>query len=131
MTEEEFNKICKRYAIIKLPEIIIQDGIRSIKQHIQDQGEICIVSSGFTKYVETYFKQLNVKVIGSSINCDNEHPMMQLNCNYEEKFNAVKSVYNLQEYERVIVYGRSPESDGLMSIATDRFYDPYEPEYPD
>ena len=131
MSEDEFYKICKRYALVKLPEIIIQDGVHSIKSHINDGDEVCVVSAGFAKYVEVYFNQLDVKVLGSSINCENEHPMMGLNCNYEEKLKVIIETYNIEEFEKIIVYGKSPETDNLMSIASERFYQPFEPEYPD
>ena len=120
--EQEFNRLCKKYAFERLPEIVMPDALHSIKEHIEGNGDVFIVSSSLPNYIKPFFSQYDLEVIGSEVDFINGNIALTLDCSFEEKVNQIKKRIKLENYHEIHVYGNSSQDDAMMKLGTHTYY---------
>lgn len=130
-SETDFNKLCFDFYKQKLPEIIRPKAIEAIKEHLNNNYDVTVVTASAEDWIKIFCDAWSIKCIGTRLekkagkitgNISGE------NCKGAEKLLRVKQVYNLEAYKQIIVYGDSSGDKELFDIATKVFYKPFRDE---
>lgn len=110
------NKFCE----IRLPAILKKDALLSIKKHINDGDDVCIVTASLSFWVKPWADSLNLNVISTKM----EVKLNLLtgkyngyNCNSYEKVNQIKREYDIKAYKNIIAYGDSKGDLPMLELA--------------
>lgn len=93
----------------------------AFKNHIAKGDEVCIVTASCRIWVEPFAQKHKVNLICTELEKDNEGNFtgrfLTPNCNKEEKLRRVKEHYDVNAFERIIVYGNRGGDDAMLSLA--------------
>lgn len=107
-TIEEFNTLAQRFAKIKIVQNLNKNNFSSFLKHANSGHTICIVSASCSNWIQPWSDQYGVLFIGSELEVVDQKITGNLatkNCFGAEKVNRIKSLFNLEDYDVVKVYG--------------------------
>ena len=86
-----------------------------------------IVSASPENWIKPWAEKYNVEVISTKLKFDNDHliGIAGANCNGEEKVKRIKKIINLEDYEKVIVYGDTKGDHPMLALGNERHYKPF------
>lgn len=135
--EAVFSKFYKGIPIDVLKEKALQftqdillnkhkpEALDAFKAHLERGHRVVVVSASMDIWLAPWAEQQGVELI-----CTNTQVVRgqmtgnfsSPNCNYDEKAKRVRQLINLNDYEKVYVYGDSGGDKSLLELATHPFY---------
>lgn len=125
LTNEEILDSSASFQSEVLPLIIRNSAKERIKWHQEQGDEILIVSATFDFCLNNWCKQAGVNYICNYIKRQENNIIFlpnNLDCNFYEKVNRVKSSINLEQYSLIYAYGDSSGDRDMLAIANQPFF---------
>lgn len=123
-----FNEKCKRFSKNILPLLIRPLAINKIKEHLNNNHEVVVVSASAENWVSLWCLQNNIEYIATRLEVTDDKITGKLsgpNCNGEEKVNRIKDKYILSEYSTIYCYGDTKGDKPMLQLATFASYKPF------
>lgn len=123
-----FNKYCKDFVELKVPDMIRPDAIKEITKLIADGIEVVIVSASPENWVKLWARQYGSDCISTLLEVKNNKISGLIagkNCFGEEKVRRLKEKYNLTDYNTIYAYGDSTGDKQMLRLASMEFYKPF------
>lgn len=124
----EFKLKATRFSVEVLPAYIRKGALEAIRQHHNEQARMVIVSASPEWWIKPWAAQQGIEVIATRLVVTDDKitgAIDGLNCNREEKVSRIKTHLNLEDYDRVIVYGDSDGDKAMLSLATEKHFKPF------
>ena len=121
----EFDKVCNEFAEKKLPTLIRATAINKIKEHLNKNHEVVVVSASAENWIYQWCGKNNIKYLATKLEIIDNKLTGKLsgpNCNGEEKVNRIKSTYNLSDYSSIYCYGDTKGDKPMLQLATFAYY---------
>jgi phosphatidylglycerophosphatase C len=123
MTVKEFDILCYRFCLERLPQLIRPSALERIRYHQEQEHLVYIVSASVENWVRPWAHQHGVSVIASRL--DNRAGIITgklagLNCNGPEKVARIQKEVYVPSDIRVYAYGDTSGDRPMLALATDR-----------
>ena len=128
MSSQKFQSICTAFSKEYLPLIIREDALKKIKEYVDSETGVVVVSASAADWVKPWCDNLNIDCIASNLEIVNDKltgKLIGLNCNYEEKVLRIKSKFDLKKYDLIYCYGDSSGDKEMLKLATNPIYRPF------
>ena len=123
-----FNEQCKKFSEAMLPILIRPMAMDKIKEHLNNNHEVVIVSASAENWVSQWCLQNNIKYLATRLEVIDDKitgKLSGLNCNGEEKVNRIKNKYSLADYSSIYCYGDTTGDKPMLQLATFAYYKPF------
>ncbi|PAF50139.1 hypothetical protein BKH43_05890 [Helicobacter sp. 13S00401-1] len=117
---EVFNQKCKDFLPLLLSDCKAS-GLDRIKKHINEGVEVVLVSASFEDYLQEFTKSMGIGLIGTKLEKDSlklSGNFASKNCYGPEKVKRIKELFNLEEYEKIYVYGDTRGDKEMLMLAS-------------
>jgi len=124
----EFDKVCHDFCSRILPGLIRPAALKELQKHIADGHRVAVVSASAENWVKPFCSKYNITCIATRLETKENKltgKLVGLNCNKEEKVNRIKSVFDLNNYEDIIVYGDSNGDKPMLRLASVAHFKPF------
>jgi phosphatidylglycerophosphatase C len=124
----EFNEVCMKFVIEKLPSLIRSAALQEIYNLLQNQFEVVIVTASPENYVGIWCEKNGLSCIGTRLETKGKILTGKLNgknCYGPEKVQRILECYNLSTYQEVFAYGDSAGDLPMLSLATRAYFKPF------
>lgn len=125
MEENDFDRICRDFFQSRYPAMLNHEAADRLANLKKEGFEVTIVTASPTAWVKYWAEEMGAGLIGSEMEVKDGKITGKLkgkNCNYDEKVNRIKSVYDLEQYTEIHAYGDSKGDAAMLSIATNPFF---------
>lgn len=112
----DFQSKANEFACLKIDKDINQKYLSQIKSFQKQGAQVYIVTASFNEWISAWATSQNIKIIATEMEVLNgiiTGNLVSKNCNHYEKVNRIKKEINLEEFDRIIVYG---EGDGDIEM---------------
>jgi HAD superfamily hydrolase (TIGR01490 family) len=126
--EEKFILITKEYSLNHIDTILRPRAMKKIAWHKEKGDKVVIVSASIECWLKPWCEKSNLDLIATKLEIKNARVTGKFktkNCYGIEKANRVQEKYNLDEYNRIYVYGDSCGDKELLALASKSFYKPF------
>lgn len=108
---------------------IVRDGALKRLQWHKDQGdEIVVVSASMECWLKPWCEKYDLKLISTKLELENgvvTGKFLTKNCHGQEKVNRIKEKYDLNQYDKIYVYGDSSGDTQMLELGDEKFYKYY------
>ena len=128
MAVSEFQNLCNRFLIQRLPQFIRPKALEMIGQLKKDNTTIVVVSASADNWVKPWCDENGINFIGSCLEVVDNKVTGNLNgpnCNHLEKVNRIKANYRLSDFKEIYCYGDTKGDKPMLGLATHSFYKPF------
>ncbi len=126
--KEEFQSICEKFTLKKLPAILRPGAIEALETFKENHDQLVVISASAEDWLKPWAEKNGIFVIGSQLAVRNGRITGKLegkNCYGPEKVKRLKKVFDLADYTEIIVYGDSKGDNELFDLATTVHYKPF------
>lgn len=123
----DFNRYCNDFASDK-KYIIRKEGMDAVQKAIREGSKVLIVSASIDNWVEPFFEGLNVCVLGTKIEVNDNlitGRFLTKNCYGIEKVNRINEVCQHREDYTLVAYGDSRGDKEMLDYADKGYYKPF------
>jgi HAD superfamily hydrolase (TIGR01490 family) len=127
-TAAQFQKMADAFAATQIPALIRPKALGEIKKLKENGAEVVIVSASAENWLKDWCRSLNVQLIGTQLEVENDRITGRINgrnCHGEEKVARIKAKYNLADYREIYCYGDTSGDKPMLAIGTKRFFRPF------
>jgi phosphatidylglycerophosphatase C len=115
----DFKWKAAMFATSKIEQHLNLYYFEKFKVHIQSNDVVYIVTASFPEWIEPWSTRHNVKVIGTQL--QKKYDILtgtfnSKNCYGIEKVNRINETVNLDEYDRIYVYGKGKGDKEMLSL---------------
>ena len=124
----DFQKKCNVFIAQKLPHLIRPRALQQIKEHLQNNTIVAVVSDSAENWIEGWCRQNNIICIATKLEIREGKLTGKIegkNCHGLEKINRIKAHFPLDEYETISAYGDTKGDKPMLSLATFAHYKPF------
>ena len=124
----DFQKKCNVFIAQKLPHLIRPRALQQIKEHLQNNTIVAVVSASAENWIEGWCRQNNIICIATKLEIREGKITGKIegkNCHGLEKINRIKAHFRLDEYETISAYGDTKGDKPMLSLATFAHYKPF------
>lgn len=114
-----------RHAAEFLPSVIRANAMERITWHLESGDRVVVVSASLDFYLKPWCDKMGVELICSGLDSHGDTltgRYYQKDCTGDEKVRRVKSLLNLEAYEKIYAYGDTKEDNALLAIADERYF---------
>ena len=122
---ETFNSKCISFNEKILPSLIKKEAIAAIKNHLDLNTTVVIVSASAENWVAPWCLRNNLRFICTKLQVKDNKITGKLegeNCNGAEKVSRIKQLFNLADYNIIYCYGDTNGDKMMLQLATHPFY---------
>jgi HAD superfamily hydrolase (TIGR01490 family) len=115
----------RNFAQSALPPVVRPEAIERINWHKSQGDTVVVVSGAFDVYLRHWCQELQVGLLCSSLEQRDgilTGRYLGPQCVREEKVRRVRESFDLSSYNRIYAYGDTPEDQGLLALAHERYY---------
>ena len=126
MLEEHAEQYFKKSV---MGDLFRPGAVERIKELKQSGHTVCIVSASLDIWLKPFAQNLQTGLlcsIGEFENGKFTGRLVGKNCNFNEKARRIRSMYNLNDYSRVVAYGDSSGDKAMFDLADESFMRPFE-----
>lgn len=123
--QEDFDHKSRKFAQTKLPAIMRTNALEKLYWHKDHGHEVVVVSASLENYLVPWCDRMGVNCIGTKLLVRDGKIAGSYNgrnCYGPEKARRLKSAYELDQFNRIYVYGDSRGDREILELATDQFY---------
>lgn len=124
----DFQNKCDAFIAEKLPGLIRHQALQQIKEHLQNNTLVVVVSASALNWVEGWCRQNNIICIATKLEVREGKLTGKIegkNCHGAEKVNRIKAHFILDAYETISAYGDTKGDKPMLSLATFAHYKPF------
>jgi HAD superfamily hydrolase (TIGR01490 family) len=125
MPVDIFNEKCKLFSKTKIPALVKQDALATIKDFQDKNIPVVIVSASAENWVIDWCNKHNIQCIATKLLITNNKVTGKLyggNCNGNEKVSRIKKIFNLADFEIIYCYGDTSGDKAMLAISTNPHY---------
>ena len=103
-----------------IPQSLNKVAFSSFLEHIKSDHTVCIVSASCSNWIQPWSDQYGVRFIGTELEIIDEKITGNLatrNCFGIEKVNRIKTVFNLVEFDSIVVYGNGKGDFEMLQLS--------------
>ncbi|SFW32850.1 HAD-IB family hydrolase [Chitinophaga sancti] len=122
---ETFRNKCAAFCRDRLPDLVKENALREIRQHLLQGHQVAVVTASAEDWVEPWCSSLGIVCIGTRLEIRNAlvtGKIHGLNCNGPEKVERIKQTFDLGGYEDVFAYGDTDGDRAMLGIAKYGYY---------
>jgi phosphatidylglycerophosphatase C len=123
-----FQLKCDEFASHELPLLIRPKALQEIKKLQSIGADVIIVSASAKNWLMKWTDEMNVKLIATELEINNEKITGNINgenCHGQEKVIRIKAAYDLSQYDEIYCYGDSSGDKPMLALGTFSFYKPF------
>lgn len=123
-----FDNLCKEFTEKKLPALIREKALEEIKQHLQNNIKVVVVSASPVNWVKPWCNQLNIDCIATYLEVKENKITGKIsgrNCSGNEKVKHILNNYVLSRYSKIYAYGDTKGDLPMLALSTNKFYKPF------
>ena len=128
MTEDAFNKLCRRFADAK-KGILRPKGVETVRKLLAEGNRVVIVSASINNWVEPFAAMMgDIAVVGTMVETRDGRltgRLLTKNCYGEEKVRRLLNLYPDRKQYRLTAYGDSRGDRELLDFADEGHYKPF------
>ncbi len=124
----KFRDLAEKYSNNKIGNIIRDEAIDKINWHKNNKDEVVIVSASIDMWLKPWCDKNSIKLISTEVEIKENKITGKLigrNCWGPEKVKRIKSLYNLEEYSEIHVYGDSRGDKEMLELADESYFKPF------
>ena len=121
----DFQNLCHSFSREVIPSLLKSDALIALDEHINKGDDVFLVSASAENWLKDWCELKGIKLIGTKLEIINGNISGKLsghNCYGQEKVNRVCQAIDLDDYDKVFVYGDSSGDKQMLGIATDPHY---------
>ncbi|UII19716.1 HAD-IB family hydrolase [Fulvivirga ligni] len=121
----DFQNQCHSFSREVIPALLKKDAIEALDQHISNGDDVYLVSASAENWLKDWCEFKDIKLIGTKLEVVNGNISGKLNghnCYGQEKVNRVRQVLDLEDYDKIFVYGDSSGDKQMLGVATNPHY---------
>lgn len=118
---DEFDAVCYRFFMERGENLLYQDAVKQIKQHLYRGDEIVVISASIDNWVKPFAESLGInQVLGTQLELSGTGHLTgrfaTANCYGEEKVKRLLQLYPDRTQYRLVVYGDSRGDKELLAF---------------
>ena len=124
MPESEFQSLCNDFEKKYFSKIIKQSFLEFLKK-LDTSDKKVIVSASIKNYLKPWCDKNNFDLICTELEVVDEKLTGRFstpNQNYQQKVNRIKTIYNLDNYNQIHVFGDSEGDLSMLELGTNKYY---------
>jgi len=117
---DTFRDKCAAFCAEKLPELVKQNALQAIRQHLLQGHQVAVVTASAEEWVEPWCSSLGIVCIGTRLEVRNAlitGKIQGLNCNGPEKVERIKQTFDLNGYDDIYAYGDTNGDKPMLGMA--------------
>lgn len=124
LSNQELSEALICFNNIFFSNCIRPKAIDRIKWHKSNGDAVCVVSASWDFLLSNWAKSNKIQLISNIIikNENGSFGFQQPDCNYSEKINRIKSMFDLASFDSIYAYGDSTGDNEMLSIANYSYY---------
>ena len=90
-----------------------------LKKHILNKDSVYIVTASFNEWIKPWCEKYNVKIIATELEVINDKltgDFSTKNCFGQEKVNRIKEEINLNQFDKIVVYGSGKGDYNMLKL---------------
>lgn len=124
---DEFDAVCYRFFMERGENLLYQDAVKQIKQHLYRGDEIVVISASIDNWVKPFAESLGInQVLGTQLELSGTGHLTgrfaTANCYGEEKVKRLLQLYPDRTQYRLVVYGDSRGDKELLAFSDESYY---------
>lgn len=122
---DAFRNKCAAFCAGRLPELIKENALQAIRQHLVQGHQVAVVTASSEDWVEPWCTSLGIVCIGTRLEVRNAlitGKISGLNCNGPEKVERIKQTFDLNGYDDIYAYGDTSGDRPMLGIAKFGFF---------
>lgn len=120
MPIQEFSSLTAQFAVDKIPQDMDKETFNSFLSHIKSGHTVCIVSASCSNWIQPWSDQYDAIFIGTELEITDQKITGNLstrNCFGIEKVNRIKTIFNLAEFDSIVVYGNGKGDFEMLQLS--------------
>jgi HAD superfamily phosphoserine phosphatase-like hydrolase len=108
-----------------LPNSIKQSAINQINLHLNNQTDVVVVSASLNILLEHFCYKNKLKLITNNLvfnEYSNKYHFNNIDCNFDEKVNRIRQIYDLSNYSNIYSYGDTNGDLAMLNIANYKYF---------
>lgn len=125
MSYDAFQKKCTQFAKEKLPLLLRDTAIGTLRQLRDDGTYVIVVSASIETWIAPWCNDEGISCISTQLEVSNGFITGKLaskNCNGIEKVNRIKDAVDLSKYDTILAYGDSKGDLPMLKLADKPHY---------
>ncbi|WPV64982.1 HAD family hydrolase [Chitinophaga sp. LS1] len=117
---DTFRDKCAAFCAEKLPELVKENALQAIRQHLLQGHQVAVVTASAEEWVEPWCSSLGIVCIGTRLEVRNAlitGKIQGLNCNGPEKVERIKQTFDLNGYDDIYAYGDTNGDKPMLEMA--------------
>ena len=122
---ETVLKKAKIFSEIIIPNSIKQSAINQINLHLNNQTDVVVVSASLNILLEHFCYKNKLKLITNNLvfnEYSNKYHFNNIDCNFDEKVNRIRQIYDLSNYSNIYSYGDTNGDLAMLKIANYKYF---------
>lgn len=120
-----FQEVARNYSLSSINNIVKKSAMEKIKWHKLQNHKVVVVSASIDDWLRPWCIKNDIELIATKLESSNGIMTGRLsskNCYGQEKVDRIKSLYNLDIFSDIYVYGDSRGDKEMLSIASRSYY---------
>jgi len=108
-----------------IPNSIKQSAINQINLHLNNQTDVVVVSASLNILLEHFCYKNKLKLITNNLvfnEYSNKYYFNNIDCNFDEKVNRIRQIYDLSNYSNIYSYGDTNGDLAMLKIANYKYF---------
>jgi phosphatidylglycerophosphatase C len=125
---DEVLAVAKEFGISVLDDSIRPGALKEIEAHKRAGARVVVVSASCELWLSAWCQKHGLELLATKLEVQDGSFTGKIdggNCRDEEKVRRVKSLLNLDDYDRVEAYGDTAGDHAMLAIATEQHYKPF------
>lgn len=121
----QLKALGKTHASEFLTTVIRANALQRIKWHLEAGDRVVVVSASLDVYLKPWCDAQGVEMICSQLQVNRDLLTGKYNnadCSGDEKVKRVRSLVNLDAYQKIYAYGDTKEDEALLNIADEQYF---------
>ena len=121
----EFQKVCRDFAIEKVPDLIRPSALRKIQEHQASFDRIIIITASAAEWIKPWSDPLGIELIATRWEEKNGRITGKIqgrNCYGPVKKELILELINPADYKTISVYGDTSGDKEMLTLGTSTFF---------
>ena len=122
---ETVLKKAKNFSENILTNSIKQSALNEIILHLNNKSDVVVVSASLNILLEHFCYSNKIKLITNNLvfnKYSNKYQFDNNDCNFDEKVNRIRQIYDLSNYSNIYSYGDTSGDLAMLNIANYKYY---------